>query len=211
MDSSGGDKGKFLVVIGREYGSGGRRIGKMLAKALGVAYYDRSLLNEAASRLGFSRDIFAAKDERRPSFMRSILSFNYGAPTANISEAPMSAEKIYELQSRVIKEICSKESCVIVGRTADYVMRDHPKIVSLFIHAPLEDRVRNIMARGETRDHEAAADLAKRRDHDRESYYNYFTNRNSWGRANNYSLAFDSSRISDETILKTVRDMLNRQ
>lgn len=211
MDASGGDKGKFLVVIGREYGSGGRRIGKMLADALGVAYYDRSLLSEAASRLGYSQEIFAAKDERRPSFMRSILSFTYGAPTANISEAPMSPEKIYELQSRVIKEICERESCVIVGRTADYVMRDHPKLVSLFIHAPLDYRARCIMARGETDKESEAADIANRRDHERESYYNYFTNRNSWGRANNYTLAFDSSRISDEAIVKSVCDMLNRQ
>ncbi|MDE6007357.1 MAG: cytidylate kinase-like family protein [Muribaculaceae bacterium] len=211
MEVSGEDKGPFLVVIGREYGSGGRRIGKMLADALGVSYYDRSLLDKAASRLGYNPDIFASKDERRPSFMRSILSFTYGAPTANISEAPMSPEKIYEYQSRVIKDICSKESCVIVGRTADYVMRDHPNVVSLFIHAPIEVRARNIISRGETSDIEQATEIANRRDRERESYYNYFTNRKSWGRANNYSLSFDSSRISDEAILKSVRDILIRQ
>lgn len=203
-----GDNSKFLVVIGREYGSGGRRIGKMLAQALKVNYYDKSLLSEAAEKLGYSHEIFAHKDERRPSFLRSLLSFNYGAPTANISEAPMSDEKIYEFQSRVIKEICNRESCVIVGRTADYIMRDHPRMISLFIHAPKKHRAAAIIKRGETDNEKTAIDIAARNDKNRESYYNYYTNRNNWGRAHNYTLTFDSSRISDEAILRSVRDIL---
>lgn len=202
------EKEKFLIVIGREYGSGGRRLGKMLAHELGVSYYDKELLSKAASRLGYHPSIFAAKDEKRPSFLRSILSFNLGAPTANISETPMSDEKIYESQSRVIRDICARESCVIVGRTADYVMRDHPRMISLFIHAPLEHRAAAIMRRGETDNERDASGIARRRDHDRKAYYNYYTNRETWGNANNYTLTFDSSRISDAMVLKAVKDML---
>lgn len=208
MENSGGEKEKFLIVIGREYGSGGRRIGKMLAKELGVSYYDKTLLSEAASRLGYHTDIFAEKDERRPSLMRSILSFAYGAPTASISESPMSPEKIYEFQSRVIRDICARESCVIVGRTADYVMRDHPNMVSVFIHAPISHRARAVMNRGEADNEKEASEIATKRDRSRESYYNYYTNRETWGRASNYTLSFDSSKLSDEAISAAVRDML---
>jgi len=216
MDSSGKMPGeanngeKFLIVIGREYGSGGRRIGKMLATSLGVSYYDRTLLNEAASRMGYSPEIFVSKDEKRPSILRSILSFSLGAPTANISGSTMSDEKIYEFQSRIIKEICDRESCVIVGRTADYVMRDHPKLLSLFIHAPQRHRAEAIMRRGETSDMREAMEIVSRNDRNRASYYNYYTNRESWGRASNYHLSFDSSRISDKAILAAVCSMLGQ-
>ncbi|MBD5222827.1 MAG: cytidylate kinase-like family protein [Bacteroidales bacterium] len=198
----------FLVVIGREYGSGGRRLGKLLAKELGVPYYDKELLSRAAGDLGYSTSIFAEKDEKRPSFFRSFLSFNYGAPTASINATPMSDEKIYESQCRVIRDICSRESCVIVGRTADYVMRDHPRMVSLFIHAPIAHRAAAIIRRGETDSEKEAVAIARKRDHDRQAYYNYYTNRDGWGHANNYSLSFDSSKIADKTIIQTVKEML---
>lgn len=199
---------KFLVVIGRQYGSGGRRIGKMLAWRLGAAYYDKSLLSEAAGRLGYSPEIFAQKDERRPSLIRSLLSFTYGAPTANIDQTPMSDEKIYEAQSHVINDLCARESCVIVGRTADYVMRHHPRMVSLFIHAPAEVRAAAIMRRGETDNEHDAREIAEKNDRNRESFYNYYTNSNGWGRASNYHLAFDSSMMSDDTIVAVVSAML---
>lgn len=208
MNIQTGFDDKFLVVIGREYGSGGHRIGKMLADSLGVSFYDKSLLSAAAKKLGYSPEIFVRKDERRPSLLRSLLSFSYGATDANLGESPMSDEKLYEFQSRVIKDICERESCVIVGRTADYVMRDHPRMVSLFIHAPARQRAEAIIRRGEASDEKGAAELAERNDRKRASYYNYYTNRNDWGRADNYTLTFDSSRFSDAAILAAVRDML---
>lgn len=200
---------KFVIVIGREYGSGGRRIGKMLAKELGVNYYDKTLLQKAATRLGYSPEIFERKDERRPSIIRSILSFTYGAQTANIDGAPMSDEKIYEFQSRVIRDICERESCVIVGRTADYIMRQHPGLISLFIHAPIDRRIEAIIKRGEARDAAEAREKAREHDRNRESFYNYYTNREGWGHAWNYHLSFDSTRISDKTILQAVIDIIN--
>lgn len=200
----------YVIVIGRQYGSGGRKIGRRIAEALGISYYDKTLLSEAAGKLGYSQKIFANKDERPPSLFRSILSFNYGAQTANIDQAPMSDEKIYEFQSRVIRDICGRESCVIVGRTADYVMRHHPRMVSLFIHAPKEYRIRNIIERGETVDEKEAAEAIARHDKNREAYYNYYTNRNSWGKASNYHLSVDSSRMPADAIIQAVRALLER-
>lgn len=202
---------KFLIVIGREYGSGGRRIGRRLAEELGVAFYDKTLLKEAAARLGYSTEIFANKDERRPSFIRSILSFTYGANTANIDGAPMSDEKIYEFQSRVIREICSRESCVIVGRTADYIMRNHPGLISLFIHAPESVRAEAIKARGEADNEQKALELARNIDRNRESFYNYYTNSNAWGKANNYHFSFDSSKLDESAIIEAVKSLVTEK
>lgn len=207
-DTDNTSASEFVIVIGREYGSGGRRIGKRLADELGVRYYDKSLLSEAASKLGYSPEIFEHKDERRPSLIRSLLSFTYGAQTAEINNQTLSDEKIYEFQSRVIRDICRHEPCVIVGRTADYIMRDHPGLISLFVHAPIERRIDAILARGETDDREKARETADHIDRNRESYYNYYTNSNGWGRARNYHLTFDSSVIGDNEIAQFVRSII---
>lgn len=207
MSDNSKDK-KYLIVIGREYGSGGRRIGRMLADALGFSYYDKGLLSEAANRLGFSREIFAGNDERRPSLLRSLLSLTYGVQSGEIGNATMSDENLYELQSQVIKEICMHESCVIVGRTADYIMREHPHILSIFVHAPIEKRAESLVNRGEASNIEAAEEIAQKNDRNRASFYNYYTNRDGWGKASNYHLSFDSSRMADEVIISTVKAML---
>lgn len=204
-------KHSFLIVIGREYGSGGRRIGKMLAEALGVSFYDKTLLSKASEKLGYSPEIFANKDEKRPSLIRSILSFTYGANTANIDGAPMSDEKIYEYQSRVIREICNEESCVIVGRTADYIMREHPGLISIFLHAPIIHRIESIKSRGETDDDRRARELAESADRSREEFYNYYTNSNSWGKANNYDVTLDTSKLSDDSIVEIIKGIVKER
>lgn len=204
----GDDQEKILIVIGRQYGSGGRRIGKLLARELGISYYDKTLMSEAAGSLGYSAEIFNRADEKRPSLLRSLLSFNYGASTSDLTATPMSDEELYRFQSQVIREICQRESCVIVGRTADYVMRDHPRMASIFVHAPIECRAKALVERGEAADEKEGADIASRRDKSRASYYNYYTNRNGWGRSENYHLSFDSSRLSDEAILTAVTSLL---
>lgn len=199
---------KILIVIGRQFGSGGRRIGKLISQALGISYYDKTLLIEAGKQMGMRADLFERADEKRPSLLRSLLSFTYGSANADVVNGPMSDERIYSLQSKVIRNICERESCVIVGRTADYVMREHPRMLSIFIHAPLEHRIDNIIGNGDSDSRDAASSMAMKRDHERQSYYNYYTNRDAWGKASNYHLSFDSSRISDEVIISVIKDML---
>lgn len=199
-------KDNFLIVIGRQYGSGGRRIAKMLAEELGIICYDKNLLNKEAESMSYSSRMFTEKDERRPSLIRSILSLNYGAQS--MAEIPFSDENVYSFQSNVIRRICERESCVMVGRTADYVMREHPRMVSLFIHAPLDQRVKMVLNREKIVDEKEAVDVINRHDKNRMSYYNYYTNSDGWGRAENYDLTLDSSRISDAAILAIVKDIL---
>lgn len=209
MKTEKADKSSFVIVIGREFGSGGSRIGKKLAECLGVPYYDKTLLRAAAERLGYSPRIFERKDERRPSFIRSLLSFTYGASVAGGNDSSLSDEKIYEFQSRVISELAAKGSCVIVGRTADYILRDKPGLISVFIHAPLSVRAELVASRGENLSVEDAGREAQRVDHERESYYNYYTNR-PWGKCANYHASFDSSVISDESIISAITSMLKK-
>lgn len=200
----------FIIVIGRQYGSGGRRIAEAVAKTLGVPYYDKKLLSEAAESLGFASRIFAAADEKRPSILRSMLHLNYGAASANYVSGALSGETLYNAQSEVIRHIAEKGPCVIVGRTADYVMRDHPGLLSVFIHAPIDFRSRLILDRGETEDLDSAAEKARKIDRQRESYYNYYTGRN-WGVSGNYHLSIDSSSVSFDDASEIIRMCLDRK
>lgn len=199
------DKGKknmrnknSVIVIGRQFGCGGRRIGKLIANRLGYGYYDKELLAEAAQSLGFSQDIFAAHDERKPSPFRSLLQGLYGIAD-NFHDTSICGESLYHAQSDVIKKICEKEPCVIVGRTADYILRDYPGLVSVFLHAPVEKRAEQIVKRGDATDNETAIEIAKKNDRERESYYNYYTG-GGWGKASNYHISIDASSLDDEKI-----------
>lgn len=194
--------GNTVIVIGRQFGSGGRRIGKLIAQRLGFGYYDKELLAEAAQSLGFSQDIFAVHDERKPSPLRSLLQGLYGIAD-NFHDTSICGESLYHAQSDVIKKICEKEPCVIVGRTADYILREHPGLISVFLHAPIEIRAHQIVMRGDAPDESSAAELARKNDRERESFYNYYTG-GGWGKASNYHITIDASSIDYEKIAEII-------
>lgn len=191
-----------VIVIGRQFGSGGRKIGRLVAEKLGVPYYDKELLSHAAKSLGFSPEIFAAADEKRPSTLHTLLQSMYGIAD-NFHATSISGERLYEQQSKVIKDICASGPCVIVGRTADYILRDHPGLVSVFLHAPEKWRAEKIVRRGDCMCCEDAIALAAKNDRNRENYYNYFTS-GKWGRADNYHLTLDSSLLSENNIAELI-------
>ncbi|MDE5888186.1 MAG: cytidylate kinase-like family protein [Muribaculaceae bacterium] len=193
---------RFVIVIGREFGSGGRRIGKLLSERLGCAYYDKRLLIEAAESMGFTPDIFNEHDEKKPSLFNSFFQGVYGI-TQNYHDITVGGAALYREQSKAIKKLSEKGPCIIVGRTADYVLRDHPRLLSVFLHSPLDHRAHKIVERGEADSLEHAKEMATKRDRDRENYYNYYTGRR-WGRASNYHLTLDASRLSDEQIADVI-------
>lgn len=195
-----------IIVVGRQFGSGGRKIGKMLADEFGLAYYDKEVLAEAAKRLGFSHEIFAKHDERRPSALRSLLSNTFGVQDA-FHQTPMSSEAIYTAQSNVINELADEGGSVFVGRSADYILRHRPNLVSIFLHAPLEHRAKILMNRGEVESVEKGMETAKKLDRNREEFYNYFTGR-KWGHADNYHLTLDTSLLSDYDAYGVVRSFI---
>lgn len=192
----------LTVVVGRQFGSGGRRIGRRLAARLGLTYYDKEVLSEAAQRFGFSQTIFARYDEKRPSAIRSFLSNAFGVPDSYMQNA-MSCESIYAAQSRVISELADEGGCVFVGRSADYILRHRPNLISIFLHAPAETRARELLKRGEVSSLADGLERARRLDRRREEYYNYFTGR-QWGKADNYHLSVDTSVMDDDSIIDLI-------
>lgn len=182
------------IIIGRQYGAGGRELGELLSERLGISYYDRSLLKEAANRLGFEQKLFDDADERKPSMFRSILSMSYGATASDYSISLLNREKIYAAQSDVIRQLALEGPAVFVGRTADYITRDLPNRISVFLHGNIEDRAKRILSRSECKCVCDAKEYAYKRDKMRQDYYNYFTGRN-WGDASNYDITFNTSLI----------------
>ena len=201
--------GKFVIVIGRQFGSGGRRIGRLIAKKLSIGYFDKELLAQAAESLGYTQDIFVAHDEKKPSPLKSLLQGIYGIAD-NFHDTSICGESLYHAQGDVIKNICEKQSCVIVGRTADYIMRHHPGLVSVFLHSPVSVRAKKIVGRNDASNEESAAELAKRNDRERESYYNYYTGWH-WGKASNYHLTIDASSLDEETIADIIIDFARKK
>ena len=200
----------FVIVIGREFGSGGRTIGKLIAKKLGIDYYDTELLSEAAKSLGVSPEIFKEHDEKKPSSLRVFLQGAYGIAD-NFHSVPLTGEGIYNVQSNIIRNVCKKGSCIIVGRNADFVMRNHPRLLSVFLHSPIENRVKKIMERKEALSEEEARELALRHDRRRESYYNFYTGEKRWGQASNYHLTLDTSSMDTEDLVDFIINVAEKK
>ena len=194
-------KVNYVITIGRQYGSGGREIGRLVADALGIKYYDKELLMESSKASGVKPEVFEAADERTPSFFSNIWSFNLGFNTGSylLGSSPISDEKIYAAQSNVMKTLAQNSSCLIVGRSADYVLRNHPGLISIFIHASIEDRISRIMNRREINSAEKAREIAEKKDKLRASYYNFYTDK-VWGDAAGYDLSIDSSKLPADAV-----------
>lgn len=205
MDNSG----KTVIVVGRQFGSGGRKIGKAIAKRLSIPYYDKVLLSKVAARFGYDPAILLGADEKKPSLFGSILPGKYGIMDTYAS-SPISKESLYQAQTHVIRQICEEGSCVIVGRTADYIMRDHPGLVSIFIHAPLKWRAQNLVGRGDAKSEQEAIAKIRKADSDRQGFYNYFTGRN-WGVADNYHLTIDGSQFDPDEIAEIIATLALRK
>ena len=194
-------KVNYVITIGRQYGSGGREIGRLVADALGIKYYDKELLMESSKASGVKPEVFEAADERTPSFFSNIWSFNLGFNTGSylLGSSPISDEKIYAAQSNVMKTLAQNSSCLIVGRSADYVLRNHPGLISIFIHSSIEDRILRIMNRRGINSAEKAREIAEKKDKLRASYYNFYTDK-VWGDAAVYDLSIDSSKLPADAV-----------
>lgn len=199
----------FVITIGRQFGSGGRELGMLLAKRLGIAYYDKELLAEAAKRAGVHEKFFEEKDERFPSFLNGIFSFSMGCtPMCYYTGASsISDDGLYKSLSDFLLETAREKSFVVVGRSADYILREHPRCVNIFVHAPVEDCVARITARNDAIDHDKAVALAEKTNRWRSEYYNFYTDK-TWGDAASYHLTVNSSLMPMEKIADVVEAYL---
>lgn len=177
-----------IINIGRQFGSGGRRVAAALNARLGIPVYDNELIVEAAQKSGFSKELFKQRDEHKSNF--TLTNFlgtlnNYGG-----AESYLNDNKLFQIQSEVILELAHQGPAIFVGRASDYVLREM-ECLDVFITAPLEVRRKDVAER-EGISLEEAESLIARRDKDREAYYNYLTF-GHWGMASNYDLCLDSS------------------
>lgn len=200
---------KIIINVGRQLGSGGHDIGRMLALDFGAKYYDRELLNLAAKESGFSEKVFEQNDERK-GFFKGL--FNMGSPHVNsgsVYKSSVSQESLFQFQSDAIIKAAKEGSCVFVGRCADYVLRDFPNAVNIFITASMEYRVEQIMNKQHL-DEEAAKAFIEKRENQRAEYYNYFTGK-KWGHAASYDLCIDSSILGIMETEKIIAEFIRKK
>lgn len=183
-----------IITIGREYGSGGRVIGRKVAEKLGVPFYDKEILTRAAEESGICPELFEHHDEK--ASVGGMLSGGMGmhmSASAVGLQMPMS-QRIFLAQFDAIGKIAADGPCVIVGRCADYVLRDRQDVTHVFLYASEEKRIQRIME-VEQVDREQARELIKKTDKQRRSYYNFFADGN-WGMRSNYDLMLRTDGLS---------------
>lgn len=192
---------KIIITIGRQFGSGGLLVAKELGARLGIPVYDNELITKAAQDSGFDAEFFKRSDEKKSLFSLSGL---FSAGTDNC----MSDSGLFNMQCETIRSIAEQGSAIIVGRCADYVLRDHENLVSVFLTSPIEARAKRVMDRDNLSHDEALAKIEKK-DKSREAYYNYFTFGN-WGIASTYTLCLDSSILGIQGTADLIIEFITR-
>ena len=194
-----------IYTIGREFGSGGREVGEKLAAKLGIKLYDKELLQQAAKDSGFCEEIFENHDEKPTnSFLYSLVMDTYsvsGYSAAPFLDMPLN-HKVFLAQFETIKKIAEKESCVIVGRCADYALSDNPDCINIFIHADLDVRIKNV-SRNLNITENKARDIINKTDKQRASYYNYYTSK-KWGDSKSYNLSLDAGKLVTDNCVEMI-------
>jgi len=202
----------YVITIGRSFGSGGRELGHRIAKRLGIEYYDKELLSDAASHSGLDKALFEKNDERAPGFLSGILpmSMGYNALAWYAGPNTASSEGVYSAQSEFIRHVAEQGPCVIVGRTADYILRDFPGAVNIFLHAPEDECIKRIMTRGDCMKTEEARSILRKTNKLRAEFYNFYTDR-TWGDSSTYHLSIDTSKLDMEDIVDLVVAYLEKR
>lgn len=200
------DKNKIIINVGRQIGSGGGEIARIIADKFGCRLLDKELLNLAAKESGFSEKFFEQNDEQR-GFLKSL--FHMHAPfvgDSNMYRNNFSEENLFLFQSEAIKKAASEGSCVFVGRAADYILRDEPNAISIFITADIESRIENVSKRMGI-DKNAARKFIDDKEDERSKYYNYYTGK-KWGHASSYDLCVDSSILGIEQTAEFIANFI---
>ena len=190
---------KRIITISREFGSGGRFIGEEVAKKLGVAYYDKDIIGQIAEQSGLSPEYIRENAELSPKKGLFAYAFSGRDITGKSVE-----DMVYEAQRKVIREIAEKESCVIIGRNADFILRDRDDVLNVFIHGNMAEKVQRICKLYKVTE-EDAAKLINDTDKRRRTNYNFYTEQ-KWGMAGNYTLSLNSSVLGYDMCQKIIMD-----
>lgn len=196
---------KVVVTIARQYGSGGREIGERIAEILGIPLIDKELVKDAASKGELNEDIIKSADESAANSLLYTLAMgsNVLGTTIHFGYKMPINDKLFILQSDAIKEYAAKGSCVIIGRCADYVLRDEPNLFRIFIYGDLDHRKERVAERHPEIKNSQIIDVINKTDKRRSSYYNFYTGK-KWGKYDNYDMAVNSSTFGIEETAKII-------
>jgi len=197
-----------VIAVSREYGSGGRAVGEEVAKRLGIAFYDKVLLQLAAERSGLSPEFLERSEEQASSsFLFNLSAATLGHNFFYQHNVPV-GDKAFFAQTEVIKEVAEKESCVIVGRCAEYVLKDHPRCLKVFLHAPIEERIKWVAEKYELSVSEAKERIL-RIDKGRAHYYRHYTGE-AWGEVEAHDLCINTAASGVEGAVEVIAALAKR-
>lgn len=194
----------LIITIGRQFGSGGRSVAKLISQKTGIPAYDNDLLAEAAKESGFSPDLFKKRDEKRHLFWMARLFSNQLSNATNY----MGDTALFQMQCEAIRSIAGKGSCIIIGRAADYILRDEPGLVRVFLTSPFQVRVERVKERMGL-DAATCEKIIHKKESNRAKFYNGYT-LGKWGDAATYDLCIDSSKLGIEGTADYIIDYLKR-
>lgn len=198
---------KHIITIARQFGSGGREIGEALAKRLNIKCYDRELISKAAKESGVSSDIFENVDEKAANSLLYSLSMGVYSFSNNYGTAQLPVnDRLYLLQHKIVKQLAEEGPCILVGRCADYVLKDRTDVVKLFIYADMDFRVRRAVEEKGVKESKAEQVVTKT-DKTRANYYNFYSGK-KWGLTENYDLCINRTHLTTEQVADVVEGYL---
>lgn len=202
----------YVINLGRQLGSGGREIGEKLAKELNIAFYDKELIQLASEESGLCKEFFEKADERtQKTFLGSL--FGNRVPFVGDGAIPygscLNNDALFKIQSDVIRSLAENGSCLFVGRCADYILRDHPRCLNVFISASKEDRIERMMKINGLNATQAE-ELIEKADRKRAAYYNYYSY-NTWGAAATYHLCIESSVLGIDETVRFIKEYVTKK
>lgn len=202
---------KIIITIARQYGSGGREIGEKVAKILGLPLYDRELIADAAAKGNLNEEIIKKADESSANSLLYTLAMgsNVLGTTMHFGYKMPLNDKLFILQSEAIKEYANEGSCVVIGRCADYVLRDEPNLLRIFIYGDIDHREARVLERHPELKSSQVIDVINKTDKRRSSYYNFYTG-NKWGKYDNYDMAINSSTLGIDNAAELIADVAKR-
>ena len=201
----------LVITIGRQCGSGGRMIGQKIAERLGIKCYDKELLNLASKNSGLCKELFESHDEKpTSSFLYSLVmdTYSLGYTTSAYTDMPIN-HKIFLAQFDTIKKLADEESCVIIGRCADYALADYPNVLTVFITGNEEEKIKRLAEINKI-DPQKAREMMIKTDKRRSSYYNYYSSK-KWGDAQSYDLCINSTVVGVENAVEIILDCAKRK
>ncbi len=202
------EKNKTIITIGRQLGSGGRTIGKKLAERLGIAYYDRELINLASKESGICGEFFEKADEKTSGGLLKAFAMGFSMNSAIFQNNDyLSNESLFQIQSDVIRKVAAEGSCVLVGRCADYILRDESNCLNVFVTARMEDRIKRVLEYNNELKKNEVEEFINKADKSRSAYYNYYTDK-VWGAAASYDLCVNSSYYGIEATVDYILTFL---